>query len=92
MKASMRTLIFVLSALATIGPMAAAFADDGWDHHRHEEWREREWRRHHPPQGYYVAPPVVYAAPTVVYAAPPPVAYAVPVAPSATFVFPLNFR
>jgi len=87
MKASVRTLTFVLSAVATLGAVAPAWADDGWDHHRRErEWRQREWRRHHPP------PPGYYAAPQVVYAAPPPVVYAAPAGLSATIVLPLRFR
>jgi hypothetical protein len=80
----LRRAVMVLGVAAALGAVVAAPAradNDDWrrdDHGRGH--RDRDWREHHRPPGYYVAPGYGYYAPppAVVYAPPPPVVYAPP--------------
>ena len=86
MRALVKTVIILVLAVITIGPLFTPVAADARDH-RDRHWRPAHHGRYYwhgawydyPPPGYYAPPPPVVAAPP-----PPP--------PAINFVFPLHIR
>jgi hypothetical protein len=100
MNAILKTASLALFAITVAAAHPARADDDDWHRHdRGHHWGEYgRWEHHHREYGYghpavvYAPPGVVYAQPGYVYP-PPVVVYAPPPPPpTATFVFPLNFR
>jgi hypothetical protein len=70
----MPRLAVALALIGTVGAFVgstAALADRDryYPRYRSYEWRDRDWRHHHPHT--YVAPGYYYAPPPVVYSPPP---------------------